>query len=307
MQEEDTVLFATETAAGDPRNEEIPGPTTRPVPTANIGSDMMAVARRIQERARVLSKERRLVEETDAVLVDLRVRREREQAINDRRRQHMLERVNERNEIELELFRVRDSIRDHRERARATERDTLASEENTEALTEGRVRKTKSVYGPNLARMESFIHILTAKVESRERASKKRRERLEGLRAELADSRKEEEDIIRETAEIREAMDRAHGNCAGSTGASEAIEGAGSGGNKNNGFGREEEEITTLSGRVREVIEQVGALSAPLVCFVSVSICAIHQLCYIVEVAVIMFYLVSIRNLFQHDSCFFFL
>lgn len=222
------------------RTSRIASTTASAMPTSTITPDMMAVAHKIRDRALVLEEERRRVRSTEPILADLHERNFREQAINNRRRKHMLERVNERNAVELEIFGVRDAISDHQNNAKATDKETTASEERLRILLENRHHETVTFYGPNLARMETYANALETVVESKERDFEQRHLRLEGIRTELANSKAEETRIRRETKNVRETMARDEKD-----------------GNQNATRKQEDGEMTALSKRVRETIEQV--------------------------------------------------
>ena len=239
----------------------------------SIGTDMMAVATRIQERARILMEERRKVIDQEQVLIELRTARHQEQAINDRRRKHLLERLNERNAVELEIFDVRDAIHDHKENTEVAEQQTIESEQRIELLVEKRTHETTAFYGPNHAQMESYSVALKTVVESKERDIERRRKRLESIRGELANSKTQEESIRRETETIREAMTirgYEYGTGGDRDGATTTTSDTNNGNrnSKSNGagssnglkkkmIGQEDEDITILSKRVRETIDRV--------------------------------------------------
>lgn len=71
---------------------------------SSIGMGMMSIVTGIQERALTLTEELRKIKEIDEVLVDLSATRDRERSINSRRRKHLLERVQERNEVNIISF-----------------------------------------------------------------------------------------------------------------------------------------------------------------------------------------------------------
>ena len=248
-----------------------------------IGTDMMAVATRIQERARILMEERSKVKSTEPILLELRMAREKEQAINDRRRKHLLESINERNGVELGIFDLRDAIQDLNENIRVAQQKRIESTERIRVRMEERIQDATAFYGPNLAQMECYAKVLETVVESKERAVERRRKRLQKLRDELANSKTNEERIRRETeTTIREAnMLREQG---GNTGSSSRSNGNGninrsnsnSNGNKKALGRQEDEEITVLSKRVRETIDQVRACIYLCVCVcVCVCVCGI--------------------------------
>ena len=220
-------------------------------PTEVIGNDMMAVARRIRERARILDDERRKVRETEAALRDLREKHDRERSINDRQRQRLLQWTNERNAVELEIFRVEDAIGGHARTARALEEETRRSEARIEKLERERTDRTTILYAPNLARMEMFLAVLEDLVESKAAVAEKRQKRLEDLRAELEDAKRREESIIRQTRNLEDAIYREEGAYPGGSTTDEESK------TETNTMKKEDHEITALSKRVREAIEEV--------------------------------------------------
>ena len=152
---------------------------------SSIGMDMMAVATRIQERARILTEERRKVKDTDEILIELRQTRDQEQKINNRRRKNLLECINERNNVELEIFEVQDKIDDSNRNIELYDQQRIESKERIENLMNQRTKETTTFYGPNLAQMESYTKALENVVTTKERVIEQRRTRLETMRNEL--------------------------------------------------------------------------------------------------------------------------
>lgn len=263
------------------------GNGSRANPNSNIGTDMMAVARRIQERARVLNDEQRMVQATELVLLDLCKTLKTEQAVNDEQRRKLLLATNERNMVELEIFAVKDSIEEHLKQIKAREQETLRSQETIAELVAKRIETTKKVYGPNLARMETYSRVLETIVGSKEKAMQTRSKLLEDLRAQLEDSKTRNELMIRETKDTKESIDREEQQQkqTGSCGSDDQDHGAdddhddgdhglrfgrdhdGSTSKTNNSdsgihssaIGQEDKDITALSKRVREAIEEVSS------------------------------------------------
>ena len=238
-----------------------------PVP---IGNDMMAVARRIQERAQVLQDEREKAEAKRIVLLDLCQKRDAEKKTNEKQRKRMLRATNERNEVELEVMVARESIDDCWKRARVLEEKTRESEERIRKLDEQRAESTKSFYGPNLAKMETFLTVLESIVDSREKAVEAKRKRMDDLRTELKESKMREEDILRETQETKEAIDREEEAVdiadEGSTGSESSNKTGGNRKSHTSAISRNDKEIVDLSSKVREAIEMVSNALHSVVC-----------------------------------------
>jgi DNA repair exonuclease SbcCD ATPase subunit len=231
--------------------------------SSSIGMDMMAVATRIQERARILTEERRKVKDTDEILIELRQTRDKEQKINNRRRKNLLECINERNNVELEMFDVQDKIDDYNMNIELYNQQRIESKERIENLTDKRTKETTTFYGPNLAQMESYTKALENVVMTKERVIEQRRTRLETMRNELERAKTEEHNINQDTETIREDIRRRR------QGGGEVIATGGGGPNDANNINSsisnkamellDVEEITVLSKRVRETINQVRA------------------------------------------------
>lgn len=246
-------------------------PTTTNKDTTTIGNDMMDVARRIRDRARVLEDEQKKAEATRDVLRELYKKRDKEKAINDRYRKRLLQITNERNAVELEVFGCHESIGDCEKQTRAMEQETLESEETIRKLLQRRTEQTKSFYGPNLAKMETFVEVLQNIVESKEKAEEAKRKRVEDLRVQIKDSKKREGSILRETKDAEKVIDREQR--IGSSGANvDADEKSTksetsnkSGNNGNTDIGRDDQEITNLSRKVRDAIEEVSKVSSRIV------------------------------------------
>mmetsp|Transcript_43533 Transcript_43533/g.49294 ORF Transcript_43533/g.49294 Transcript_43533/m.49294 type:complete len:315 (+) Transcript_43533:82-1026(+) len=231
----------------------------------SIGMDMMAVATRIQERARILTEERRKVQETDEVLTDLRRTLDKEKTINSRRRKHLLERINERNNVELEIFETQDTIDDNNRNVELFNQQRIESEERIKNLLKERTEEAVSFYGPNLAQMESYVKALEKVVLSKERVREQRRQRLETIRNEFEKAKTEEENIRQETDTIREDIRcRKEGDTVcgpvndtvTTTNTNATTNSSIISSSSNERIGRDIEEIAVLSKRVREIIEQ---------------------------------------------------
>jgi DNA repair exonuclease SbcCD ATPase subunit len=241
---------------------------------SSIGMDMMAVATRIQERARILTEERRKVKDTDEILIELRQTRDKEQKINNRRRKNLLECINERNNVELEIFDVQDKIDDYNMNIELYNQQRIESKERIKNLIDKRTMETTTFYGPNLAQMESYTKALENVVTTKERVIEQRRTRLETMRNELERAKTKEHNINQETERIREDIRRRRQGGRG-----EVTTGGGgpndttnnknsSSSNNNKAMEQDVEEITVLSKRVRETIDQVRVIQLNL--FVSI-------------------------------------
>jgi chromosome segregation ATPase len=255
--------FAPDNIATGPKQGEDP----RDHPNMAMGTDMMAVARRISERAQILEEELRKVQETGPVLLELRRNRAKERGVNDKHRKRLLEMINERNNVELEIFRVQEYIKEHQKKAAALERETSESKERIREMIAKCNHDTQTIYGPNLARMETYTHVLESIVKAKQTAVEARRKRLDDLRAELEDSKRRKVNILSETKDIEEAINREEKSIHRGNNASGSDTNSGSmsdtddsdTGTRPTTIRREDQEITALSRKVREAIEEVSA------------------------------------------------
>jgi hypothetical protein len=239
--------------------------------SSSIGMDMMAVATRIQERARILTEERRKVKNTDEILIELRQTRDKEQKINNRRRKNLLECINERNNVELEIFDVQDTIDDYNMNIELYNQQRIESEERIENLINKRTKETTTLYGPNLAQMESYTKALENVVMTKERVIEQRRTRLETMRNELERAKTEEQNINQETETIREDIHLRQGggevipgDSRGPNDTNNKNNSSSNNNNNNKAMERDVEEINVLSKRVRETIDQVRVIQPTL-------------------------------------------
>ncbi len=235
---------------------------------------MMAVARKIQERAQVLKDERKKAEAKRIVLLDLRQKRDAEKKINEKQRKRLLLATNERNTVELEVMGVRESIGDCWKRARVMEEETRESEERIRKLDEKRAESTKSFYGPNLAKMETFLKVLETIVSSKEKAVEANRKRMDDLHTQLKESKMREESILRMTQETKEAIDREQAvDNAADEGSVDSESSNKSSDNRksrtSSAIARKDKEIVNLSSRVRKAIEMVSETLHSMVCDIS--------------------------------------
>ena len=211
---------------------------------------------RIQERAQVLQDERKKAEAKRIVLLDLCQKRDVEKTTNEKQRKRLLQATNERNSVELEIMGVRESIEDCWKRAKTMEEETRESEERIRKLEENRAESTESFYGPNLAKMETFLKVLETIVDSKEKVVEARRKRIEDLRTRLEDSKEKEETILRETQETKLAINREEGVHNDET--DEESTESESGKKRISVIAQKDNEIDNLSSRVRETIEMVS-------------------------------------------------
>ncbi len=225
-----------------------------------IGNDMMAVARRIRERAQILKDEKQKAEKIRGVLLDICKKRDAEIAINNRQRRRLLQATNERNEVELEIFEVQESIEDCRNKARAMGQETLESEERIRSLGERRTEQAISFYGPNMAKMDTFIKVFEDIVESKAKAVEARRKHLEELRSEIKVSKEREKEILRKTKEIKELIDLEE-KIDDESGDDTKDERQSKGSKYSGGIRKEDEEIIALASKVRETIAVVSLMA----------------------------------------------
>lgn len=203
-----------------------------------VGMNMMAVAQKIQERARILGHEQQKTRDTEAVLRKLRQTLAEEQALNDQQRKIFLKRTNERNAVELDISELKDSIAENKANARTYKEETLASETKIRQLLAQRREDTQTLYGPALTRMDVYTTVLSTILESKEKSVEKRKNKLLALRYQLEDAKKRDEDILSETNRIETAMGR----------------------EDNSSDGPVDEGITSLGKRVLEAVKERSTL-----------------------------------------------
>lgn len=118
----------------------------------------------------------------------------------------MLERIQERNEVELEIFNVQDTIDDHNAKAKTFDRQRAQIEERVENVSKKRRHDAASLYGPNFSRMDLYLKLLEDVVLTKERNKKQRQLRLEHIRNDLKKEKADEETIRKEIESTRKII-----------------------------------------------------------------------------------------------------
>ena len=239
------------------------GDTMNTTDNTAIGNDMMAVARRIRERAQLLKDEKQKAESLRAVLLDLRDQQKTEIAINNRQRRRLLQATIERNEVELELFEVQESIDHCQKQARTMDQEIQESEERIHTLGERRAEQAVSFYGPNMAKMDTYIKVFEDIVESKQKAVEARQKRLEELRTKIKQSKTKEEEILCETREIQDIIDRQE-EIDDESENDTKVDMQSKRSKHSDGIRKEDEEIIALASNVREAISAVRELYCTL-------------------------------------------
>jgi chromosome segregation ATPase len=212
-------------------NQSIGGSSTA------LGGDLVAIATRIQERARILVTEREKLQTAKARLTELEQIHQREQQINDQYRRHFLQCTNARNEVELEIFNVRDQIQAAENAIEDYEQERIHWEEQLEGIKKESEQMVESTYGPQQVKMELFLKAFEATVQAKKDKIQKRRDRLEAIHKECETLKKQHEDYQKQTKQVREEIETEK---------------------QTNTIQGDQEEISALSKRVREAIAEVS-------------------------------------------------
>jgi chromosome segregation ATPase len=173
----------------------------------SMGSEMMEMAMRFQERNRILVEERRKLQGANARLAELQEIQRREQQVNDQYRRRLLQCTNDRNEVELEIFAVRDQIHQCEKTIAECEEERNLWEQQIIQIEQETQEKTETIYGPNILEMEMYLRALEDAVEAKQTKVQKQRDRIEAIRAECSALKKENESLQLQKKRIKDEID----------------------------------------------------------------------------------------------------
>ena len=205
--------------------------------TTALGGDLVAIATRIQERARLLVTEREKLQTAKVRLTELEQIHQREQQINDQYRRHLLQCTNARNDVELEIFNVRDQIQAAESAIEDYEQERVQWEDQLEDIQKESQQKVESTYGPQQVKMELFLKAFEATVQAKKDKIQKRRDRLETIQKECETLKKQHEDYQEQTKQVKDDIEKEK---------------------QSNVLQEDQQEISSLSRRVREAIAEVS-------------------------------------------------
>lgn len=171
---------------------------------SSADGNMVAVAARIQDRAMQLHAEQTKLNTVLAELDKTRDEARKETAVNSSRRRNMLEAINSRNGIELELYQARDKIDGYRTTIQKLQQETEIIEEAIAKAQAQWKDDVQNLYSPHQLEMELYQQTLEAALEAREQRSRQRAEQLEKLETKARDLKEREECLRLECTALRE-------------------------------------------------------------------------------------------------------
>jgi hypothetical protein len=176
-------------------NNSYPGGVVPP-----LNADLMNLYNRIKDLYVQLGNEQRTLQ------LALRQTEQQEQKINHRHRRRLLQCVNARNSVELEIFRVQDQIelcqasmvKYNHERA-----ELEVKYQEVQAETNHHI---DTVYGTQQLKMDLYIRALTETIQARQKKIQKRDDQLAAIRAECNDLKAKEHADKQKTQRIRQKI-----------------------------------------------------------------------------------------------------
>lgn len=152
----------------------------------------MAVATRIQERARKLRDEQNNLQKLMLQLEEIRKVKEREILANRAHRQRQLTTTIARSQVELDLFRAQDRVHEQRAKNDQMEVGTQAVKEESEKIQAQLQEDIENMYAPHEMEMERYRKVL----ESKAQKAQKRQEELDKMESNIRRLKQAEKELL---------------------------------------------------------------------------------------------------------------
>jgi chromosome segregation ATPase len=175
----------------------------RPRTTSNIGGDMMNIANRIRELAIQLEKEQNMLKIAQQRLAKLKEIEQKEQGINDQKRRQLLQAINARNDVELEIFAIKDKVAACRKSINTYNQEREDLEAKLVEVKEKAKLHIETVYAPQQLKMDMYLRALEGVVHAKNEKIQKRLDRLAAIRAETEDLQSKEKAARKEAHQTR--------------------------------------------------------------------------------------------------------
>jgi chromosome segregation ATPase len=202
------------------------------------GGGLVAIATRIQERARLLVIERQNLQTATDRLAKLQVVHQREQQINNQCRRHLLQCTNARNEVELEIYKIKDEIQKSENAIERMKREKMKWEGQVEEINRESENIVVSTYGPQMVQLELLVKAFEATVQAKKEEIQMRRNRLEAIRKEDENLKNIYEDYQEKAKQVQNEIE------------AEKKASAGEG---------DYEQVSSLSRRIRQALDEVSS------------------------------------------------
>jgi hypothetical protein len=173
----------------------------------NPSGDMLTVASRIQERALQLASQRGIRDAAQEELQQIESSLRQEQFANARIRRKFLTEVRTRHGLELELWEIRDQMK---QRAECLLNDQeRARTKGVEAVNmEGTWKRTiKDVYASHQTQQQIYQRSLESRISIRQQQTKRRERKLEFLRSNTNKFIEEEKSMAYDAERLRQVME----------------------------------------------------------------------------------------------------
>lgn len=154
----------------------------------------MALATRIQERARKLREEQNNLQKTMLQLEQTRKVKEQELQTNRAHRQNQLKCGIARNQVELDLFRAQDKVQEQRAKNEKLKVGTQAVKEESEKVQAHLQNDIENIYAPHEMEMERYRKLL----ESKTRAIRRRQKELDKIETSIRRLKQAESELLKD-------------------------------------------------------------------------------------------------------------
>ena len=168
-----------------------------------IGNDVMNIANRMRELAIQLEKDQKALKIAQQRLAKLKEIEQQEQDINAQKRRKLLQATNARNEVELEIFAVKDkvaaaqkAIEEHNQERTDLEARLVEAQDEAKHLIE-------TVYAPQQVKMDVYMRAMEGIINSKRDKVQKRLDRLAAIRAEAKELKVKEKAERKEAKQVR--------------------------------------------------------------------------------------------------------
>jgi chromosome segregation ATPase len=153
---------------------------------------MMALATRIQERARTLREEQQNLQKMTLQLEQTRKAKEQELKTNRAHRQNQLKGAISRSQVELDLFRAQDRVQGQRAKNDNMEVGTKTVKEETEQIQSRLQKDIENVYAPHEMEMEKYRKMLECKTQK----AQKRQDEIDKIESNIRRLKQAERELL---------------------------------------------------------------------------------------------------------------
>ena len=178
-----------------------------------MGSDVMNIGIIIRETAIQLEQEQQKLKIVQQRLSELQEMEQQEQDVNDQKRRQLLQATNARNEVELEIFDVKDKVATAQKNIEKYKQDLVGLEDRLVEAQDEAKHLVETIYAPQQVKMDLCVRAVETIVHSKRDKVQKRLDRLAAIRNDAKalkstekTQRKEAKRVKKEIAALAEAQ-----------------------------------------------------------------------------------------------------